>query len=428
MQDLRLIFKYFILWLLAFSAVSGTVMGQSGIGHSPASRLGYGIPQEFGITRNEAMGGCGQAIPDEDFPNFQNPALLLFNRKVNLNADFRYQLRILQQQNEATYNRGVLLPVLLSLTVPISSNLSAGAGIRPFSFREYIYREVRYAANDSIGIRSRGSGGLSQAFLSLGLKLSKNLSIGVEGSYVFGTLEDSISFGVLPLEQNYLFSNIIKRRAGQFLIRPGIHFQKQVSNTKSIFFAAGTSVDFVQQLSLTRDNQFAIPGSNFKDTLEYESASSMRRPMVVKTGIGLYSPQNWSVTAEMEYSKADQIPAEGNIRYLNTLSWHLGAEYRPGIAKSTSYLNLITYRTGLSIQNFPYKDGDAGYQDIRFTTGASFPIIRKEAKFSRPVISLNFSTGNRGSLNSLFGKEQYYQVNVGFTLNDFLWFNRYRID
>ena len=426
MQKLQKFRKYF-LFLALFSA-SWAVFAQSGIGHSPVSRIGYGLPQDFGMSRNEAIGGCGQAVPDEDYPNFHNPALLHFNRKVNLNMDFRYTMRILRQENEADYRKGAALPVLLSFTTPVFSRLSAGIGIRPFSFREFIYAETRAAASESIGIRARGSGGLSQAFLSLGCTLGSGFSIGLEGSYVFGTLEDSITFGVLPLAQNYTFGNIIKRRASQFLIRPGIHYLKQISPTKPVFLAAGASADIGQQLSLIRNNLFAIPGSRFKDTLESEISSFIRRPVVVKLGMGLFAPQHWSLSAELEYAKADHLPAEGNVQYENSLSWRLGAEYRPGINKSTNYLNLITYRSGLSVQNYPFQDAGTVYRDVRFTAGASFPIVRKEAKFSRPILTLVFATGNRGSENSLFGQERYYQVNLGITLNDFLWFNRYKID
>ena len=79
-------------------------------------------------------------------------------------------------------------------------------------------------------------------------------------------------------------------------------------------------------------------------------------------------------------------------------------------------------------QQLPYKMGGEFVTDKRISIGASFPIIRKEAKFSRPLINLGISYGRRGLKNTYLGEEDYYQVNLSFTLNDFLWFNRYKID
>jgi hypothetical protein len=403
-------------------------LAQSGIGHSPVSRLGSGLLMDFGISRNEAMGGCGQAVPDEDFPNFSNPALLHFNRKVNLNMDFRYLYRRLSQTGENLYRRGAAGPANLSILVPISGRISAGMGIRPYSFREYVYENIRYASTDSIGLRLRGSGGLSQAYFAAGMRITKNLGFGIEGSYVFGTMEDSVTFGVLPSSVNYLFSNIVKRKASQFMFRPGLHFVKPLIRNKPVFLSLGCSADLVQQIALSRYNQFAVPGTNFRDTLEYEVPSGIRKPRIIRAGIGIYSLASWSVNAEAEYQQADFIPADGAVNFSNSLSWRGGAEFRPGTNRSTAYLNLITYRAGLSIQNQPFSDSKGVYRDLRFSAGASFPIIRKEAKFTRPLINLSVAAGRRGNQGGIFGREDYWQIHLGFTLNDFMWFNRYKVD
>jgi hypothetical protein len=417
-----------LLSLFIFRAFLNPVQAQSGIGHSPVSRLYTGYPLEFGISRNEATGGCGQAVPDEDHPNFQNPSLLHFNKKVNLNTDLRYIYRNLRQNTESDYRIGAAGPALLSITFPVSNRISAGFGIRPYSFRDFIYQNVRYASGDSIGMRIRGSGGLSQVFMSTGFRIGKYLSIGLEGSYVFGTLQDSVTFGVLPSTSNYVFSNIVKRKAAQFLLRPGLHFMQPLSKENGVFLSAGFTADLGNRIALRRYNQFSIPGTNFRDTLEFEVPSSLSRPENYSVGIGLFSPMAWSVSTEMTYTQAKSMPADGSITFSDCFSWAAGAEYRPGTKKSTAYLNLITYRAGFAFRTHPFSDNSGPYQDMRFTTGASFPITRKDAKFTRPIINLSIAAGSRGREQSIFGKERYLQIQLGFTLNDFLWFNRYKID
>lgn len=401
---------------------------QSGTGHNPFSRFGAGIPYEFGVSRNEAMAGCGIAAPDQDYPNFLNPALLHFNRKVNLNTDFRYQFRRLEQPGQTMLRQGSAGPALLSILIPLGESISAGAGIRPYSSREFIYQSLRRAGTDSIGIRTRGSGGLSQAFLSFGLRISRHISLGLEGSYVFGTLEDSITFGVLPSGINYTFSNLQKRRISQFLLRPGLHLMSVISKEKGIFAGAGFSAELGNKLSYSRYNQFSIPGTFIRDTLEDGVSGSVIRPQSLKAGFALFSPQAWSLCAEAEYIQAEGLTPEEGIRYRNSLGFRLGGEFCPGTKRSTSYFNLITYRAGLLFKELPFEYGNRPVRDVRMTAGASFPVVRKESKFSKPLINLSLAVGQRGISANDLGSEKYFQVSLGFTLNDFLWFNRYKID
>ena len=420
--------KRILFPVILFLCISGETTAQSGTGHNPFSRFGAGIPYEFGISRNEAMAGCGIAAPDQDYPNFLNPALLHFNRKVNLNSDFRYQFRRLEQSGQTVLRQGSAGPALLSLLIPLGETISAGAGIRPYSSREFTYQSIRRAGTDSIGLRTRGSGGLSQAFLSFGLRINRHISLGLEGSYVFGTLEDSITFGVLPSTINYTFSNLLKRRVSQFLLRPGLHLMSVVSKEKGVFIGGGFSTELGSRLSTRRYNQFSIPGTFVLDTLEDGISGYIVRPLSMKAGLALFSPQSWSASAEAEFINADNLSPEDGIRYRNTLSWRFSGEFCPGTKRSTSYLNLITYRAGFQFRELPFEYAGNGLRDVRITAGASFPVIRKESKFSRPLINLSLAIGQRGISAANLGSERYFQVSLGFTLNDFLWFNRYKID
>jgi len=374
------------------------------------------------------MAGCGIAVPDQDYPNFLNPALLHFNRKVNLNTDFRYQFRRLEQPGQALLRQGSAGPALLSILIPLGEAVSAGAGIRPFSSREFTYQSLRRAGTDSIGLRTRGSGGLSQAFLSFGVRINRHISLGLEGSYVFGTLEDSITFGVLPSSINYTFSNLLKRRVSQFLLRPGLHLMSVVSRDQAVFIGGGFTTEIGNRLSLRRFNQFSIPGTFVLDTLEDGVSGIVVRPLSMKAGFSLFSPQSWSASAEAEFINADNLAPEDGIRYRNALSWRFSGEYCPGTKRSTSYLNLITYRAGFQFRELPFEYAGKGLRDMQISAGASFPVVRKESKFSRPLINLSVAFGQRGISSEQLGSERYFQLSLGFTLNDFLWFNRYKID
>ena len=74
----------------------------------------------YGLTRNEGMAGCGLAVPNSDHPNLINPALLSFNRKVDLDIDLRYVYRDLKGPGNSSLSDGGGGPAQVSFIVPIS--------------------------------------------------------------------------------------------------------------------------------------------------------------------------------------------------------------------------------------------------------------------------------------------------------------------
>ncbi len=424
-RPLALIFILFVL--VGKSHISPA---QSNTSHSPISRFGIGQFTGIGLARNESMAGCGIASPSGDHPNFLNPALLTFNEKVNLNFDLRYAFQSIKVSDSYSYSSGSGGPSFISMVVPLSKRVSVAGGIRPFSMRNFSYTEIVQSGSDSIGLKTRGTGGTTQFFMAGGYRIHKNIDIGMEASYIFGTIQDSVIFGVLPETSNYTFINIQKRKVSQFVLKPGIHLNLPFPGKEDVFMGLGATADIGDALSFRKYNTFTVLGAATQiDTLEYDQKSSIRRPVGYHFGLSLYKPLNWSVSAEVDYTKAAGISNEGlNFTYADALTYRAGFEFSPGTKKSTRYVNIMTFRGGLMYQQLPYKMGGDFVTDRRISIGASFPIIRKEAKFSRPLINLGVSYGRRGLKNSYLGMENYFQVNLSFTLNDFLWFNRYKID
>jgi hypothetical protein len=359
-----------------------------------------------------------------------NPALLSFNRKVDLDIDLRYVYRNLKGPGNANLSDGGGGPAQLSFIIPITKRLSSAFGIRPKTFRDFIFDQKRFEGPDSLSFRNRGLGGITQVWFASGYELNQTISLGLEASYLFGTLEDSVSFGVLPASTNFNFISIYKRKVSQFVFKPGIHLRIPVTANRSTYLAFGGTADLGNYIGFKEYRTFTIKGAGSQqDTLQDGNSSSIKRSVTYSAGFSLFNPEVGSINAEFDWIEAAGENDENTIvKAHNAIAVRVGGEYTIGTKKSTRYLNIITFRGGLSYQQLPLQQNGKFITDQKVSIGASFPIIRKEAKFSRPLINLAVAYGERGLKDSNVGLEKYWQVTLGFTLNDFLWFNRYRID
>lgn len=406
------------------------VYSQANSGHSPISRFGLGQLKGPGLTRSESIGGAGIALPVSDFSNFANPALLLFNDKVNLNMDLWYRAQDLKVPGISSYTSAGAGPALISISIPFSSRFVFGAGIKPHSVREFYYQSQQALGTDTLQILQRGSGGTSRAFFSFGWKAAKGLSIGLETSYLFGTLEDSLRFGILPLQKNLLFVGLDKRKVSQFLFKPGIFYQFALPGKEETYFGIGATAQIGGKVGYRRYSTFEVSGVGEIDTLANDQAGKLNIESRYQIGLSYFKTMNWGFTLEGEYIQPSASGIASGSQFANSdaMAFRAGAEYSPGISKSTRYVNIMTFRAGFVHEQLPYSFNGKKPTDTRITFGTSFPIIRKEAKFSRPLINLGFGFGQRGLSDTYLGMERYWQISLGFTLNDFLWFNRYKID
>ena len=396
----------------------------------PLSRYGLGTGVGYGLTRNLAMGNAGVVTPNQDHASLLNPALLTYTPKVNLEVDLYYTYRNLKVGNGYSYTGASGGPSNLSVSLPVHKRVTTAFGVRPHTHRDYIFYQTQTVGGDSIHYRSHGMGGTSQVFISTGVQVFQNISIGLEMGYVFGTLEDSLSFGTLPRSTNFTFVSINKKRVGQFVFKPGIHIRHPLAGKENTYLAFGATADLTGRYRYKNYQTFVVQGSgDAPDLLDDGTRLHINSPTTWSFGFGYYKSLAWSVAAEGDFINGNGVSnGEGGIAYQNGYALRLGGELSPGTKKSTRYFNVITFRAGMNYRQLPFLVEGKTLSEQSVSFGASFPIIRKEAKFSRPIINLAVVYGQRGNKETSVGLDTYWQISTGFILNDLLWFNRYRID
>jgi hypothetical protein len=156
---------------------------------STYSALGIGEFNYSGVTTNQGMGGLGISYGTGWGVNVVNPALTTRNTIFNFQAAMNYK-RIKANNGTETsdVDGGGLSYVAFSLPVK-SGKTTLGLGLNQITsvnYRLLIESQVNNANINALNY-IEGDGGISEAYLNMGFLVAKNLSLGIHGSYLFGS-------------------------------------------------------------------------------------------------------------------------------------------------------------------------------------------------------------------------------------------------
>ena len=185
------------LWALLLTMVTGMAIAQNNT-NSPYTRYGYGDLSDQNFGNSKAMGGIAFGLRDGAQINPLNPAsytaidslTFLFEGGVSL-------------QNMNISGGGVKLNAknssfdYLAMQFRLHRRLAMSIGLLPFSNVGYTVSDTQNATDPATGNTTAyarnytGDGGLHQLYVGLGVKVFKDLSVGVNASYFWGDITRS---------------------------------------------------------------------------------------------------------------------------------------------------------------------------------------------------------------------------------------------
>ena len=186
-------FKHTI-WALLLMMVTGTAIAQNNT-NSPYTRYGYGDLSDQSFGNSKAMGGIAFGLRDGAQINPTNPAsytaidslTFLFEGGVSL-------------QNMNISGGGLKLNAknasfdYLAMQFRLAPWMAMSVGLLPYSNVGYTVSDSQTTDNGLAYSRSfTGDGGLHQMYVGAGVKVLKNLSVGVNASYFWGDITRSLT-------------------------------------------------------------------------------------------------------------------------------------------------------------------------------------------------------------------------------------------
>jgi hypothetical protein len=417
--------NFFVGALLMLVVVSSAY---SQAARSPFSSFGIGEYYGNSLVHNRGMAGVGISNPQIWYLNYQNPALLVFNQLTTFEAGYIVEKRTIRN-SEAKEINGAGNLNYLCIGFPIKlRKWTTSFGLMPYTSVNYKLAYTQDIVNSSatVNVNEEGSGGLNQFSWANGVAITRNISVGVKANYIFSSINRSFDNYLTETSELSLIIPSIHTRQNfsDFNFTGGLSIRKDSLFRKNYRLNFGLVYDFKADIKTKYYEAVELRNSRATlDTLINNENRQTTLPQTLSAGISFGRLEHWTVGTDFTWLDYTQYKDINGNKESATTGWKLavGAEVTPNPTSLSSYLKRMTYRTGLSVERYPYLVNGNPLKDFGINFGFSTPVSR--------VSSLDFAVkvGKRGDLNTNTIVENYFKIYFGVTFND-QWFIKRRFD
>jgi hypothetical protein len=418
--------------------------------NDPYSRYGIGVISNPNFAASQAMGDLGAVFHDAYHQNIQNPASYSFLRSASFEIGVNGKYSNYQKDNASSKSWSGNLNYL-SLAFPLKSiineaidkNVSPWSGgmnfsLTPYSTVGYLVRTTfAQPAYGNVSSEYSGEGGIYRA--NWGNSVQYNgLSVGLNLSYLFGKISSSRSLTFAEVPGAYIenYSDNINMRG--FKATAGVQYDyafktKNKGKDGKLLpsgdrFSVGLYGGAQTNVSLEGEQLWLRARDADVDTLTTIETVQKKGVLPNEFGIGIMYGRDNKWRFGMNYANSNWSVYKNEFRpddkFANTQTFSIGGEYTPNYVSYNSYFERIRYRVGFNYAADPRIVGGAQIKRNTFTFGGGFPILLPRQQQS--YVNAAFQIGQQGNNKQL--KEYFFNIILGFTLNDDTWFFKRRFE
>ncbi len=415
-----------------------TAMAQSGT-NSPYSQYGFGVLADQTSGFNRGMNGLGIGFRESNQVNFINPAsyssidslTFIFDVGVSGQLTNFSENGVKRNAKNASFEYAVA-------SFRLFKHVGLSFGIVPFTNVGYNYSTSGYVSNDKTNAyinTYKGDGGLRQVFLGFGVEPIKNVSFGVNGSYMWGdynrSIANSYTDGYVNNLAKYYRADIRTYRV-DFGLQLTIPFDKNNSVTLGATYGLGHKInDNAECTILSTNTQTGV-----KDSTTFILENAFKLPQTIGAGLmynhrnklklGVdYTLQKWASTPFPVYrdNNGSATYSLSEDYFKDRHKFTFGGEFCPG-QYSRKFLNRIHYRFGVSYAT-PYLiiNGQDGPKELSVSAGFGIPIMNSYN--NRSILNISAQWVRTDSKS--FITENTFRINIGLTFNE-RWFMKWKVE
>jgi hypothetical protein len=415
--------SYFFFSLIFLLLLSSSTYSQLRLA-SPYSRFGIGDLSDNNNAWNLSMGGSGIAFRSPYHISYSNPASytafdsLSFVFEGGFNIDIIKLASVVQSDNRNIASVGYLL-----FGMPVTKWWRTSIGMVPYSKIGYNIASPDKVGETNILRTYSGSGGINRFYWGNAFKIFKNLSIGVNASYLFGSMNrvSTVLFPDSIYYANYKFENHITMNDLYFNF--GVQYTARLK--KDLKMTVGGVFANQSKMAAKTDylgNTFAQGGSGtevVKDTIAFAEnyGGNIVIPFMFGLGIAFDETDKWTAGADFKWQNWKKFTAFNlSDSLVNSYSVSAGAEFVPDINSYSNYLKRVRYRIGFFYNSTYLELFGKHLNEYAITLGFGTPV-----RGMKTALNISVQVGTRGTTQANLIRESYLRFTIGFSIYE-RWF------
>ncbi len=408
MNNLLLIGVRAIIAVILFFSV--TSVGAQTITGSVYSYFGIGPLQGRSSAYNRALSYTGVGVRDDYNINGMNPAsynaivkpfTTLFEIGGNYESTF-HETNVASSTSKTGGLNGI------NFMVRPSAKLGLMLGATPLSNISYRASATTQfpAISAPVPVLYEGSGGINQFYFGAAYELFKNFSFGGNLSYYLGTIKKIETVSPTAVSPQLIVNNRTTAHNSGFDL--GAQYSINIKKTKIILGATWDPGAFLSGYQAS-----SVVNLNL-DTLSKTLPiyTSYRLPPTYGAGFSLKTKRS-TIAADFHFIdwKKAVMNDISSVSYQNSMKYSFGYEFR-GDPYAMKYLNLISFRGGFFIQDYPVAV-PTSFKTWGYTFGISLPLENY-----RSSVNVNYSFTQVGTTQGGQVREQSGKLVIDFIIRD----------
>jgi len=394
-------------------ALAAVLPGRAQNVTSPYSILGVGDIDTKDYGRFFSSGSASLARRSENAYNYSNPASLtelpFKTMHFAISMRGRNSTFVTPWSDTATLPDKDFVVKQVTLAFKLNNKTAFAFGLRPYSSVNYKFSQqiAILDGNTTYNKYINGSGGLNSVYFSLAHTLGPRVSVGLTGSWIFGSLINTTQY----LGDNILLT--IKRKETDFYyganLQGGIQWYPNWGKAwKQRFGLVGGLATRLHGQMYTEYLQDTTHISTSWGPVHYFDL-----PLFVGFGYSAQIHDDWSISLDANYYDwKRQVVNYGNSYTAPNVRLSFGTEYS---FRKRAYGNVFErsyISAGVVAQEHYIRILANPMWDYSVTLGAGYLLTRKV------MMQAGLEVGRRGNLAQSQIRENYTQFMVGLTLKD----------
>jgi long-subunit fatty acid transport protein len=372
-----------------------------------------------------SMAQLGIGIQDPIHVNFTNPASyaafdsLSFVFEGGFTGEFINLTSNIQSVNRSNGSLSYLL-----FGMPVNRWWKTSLGLVPYSNVGYnVANYEKYPETGTVKRVYSGSGGISRIYWGNAFKVYKGLSLGLNASYLFGSMDrgGAVYFPDSLNTMNFRVSNALTMNDLSFTF--GAQYKTRLAQdvsmivgavyTPTLNMAAKTNIIATTFL---RNNTGT---ESVRDTLLMKEGlrGDIVIPTMVGGGISVEKSDKWMAGIDFKWQNWDKFKAfELSDSLANSWQISAGAQVIPDKENYNNYLSRIHYRLGFTFNRTYLVLHGQQLNEYAISAGFGLPL-----RGIKTMVNVALQYGSRGTTAQNLIQENFFRVVLGFSIYE-RWF------